>query len=221
MKRLLTLLTIIGCLSFSLSAQRRLVLIEEFTNVGCGPCASWSPVLDSAIYYRLGDCIAIKYHSNYPDRTDPFYLYQQEAHQQKVDFYHVTGVPTTFVDGVEILDRSFAYMNAAIDYQMSQPASYTLNVEKQLEGNHLTVQTRLTPLSDVENPSLRLFVAAIEEHIVSPTPYPNGETELNYTMRRMLTPATGHVPGETLSAGTVYDWQGEWDVDAINDMQQL
>ena len=52
--------------------QKRLVLIEEFTNTGCGPCASWSPLLDSCINYRLGDCIAIKYHSGYPYNADEF-----------------------------------------------------------------------------------------------------------------------------------------------------
>ena len=53
MKRLYPLMTA-GLLSvLPLCAQKPLVLIEEFTNTGCGPCASWSPVLDATIDYHL------------------------------------------------------------------------------------------------------------------------------------------------------------------------
>ena len=77
MKRNLLIFAIFAA-ALTVQAQKRLVLVEEFTNTGCGPCASWSPVLDSALFYRMGECIAIKYHSSYPDRNDPFYLYDQE-----------------------------------------------------------------------------------------------------------------------------------------------
>ena len=222
MKRVFVLLlAFLPFLPLSVNAQKRLVLVEEFTNTGCGPCASWSPVLDSVIHYRLGDCIAIKYHSGYPDRNDPFYLYDQEAHQAKVDFYNVTGVPTTIVDGHEMTERSFAAMNAAISLCQEIPLDYDLTITKQLEGNHLTATARLTPHADVENGNLRLFVAAIEEHIEAATPYPNDETELNYTLRKMLTPAQGWQPATVLAASTTYEWEGQWDIDFFDDLQQL
>ena len=182
------------------SAQnRRLVLIEEFTNTGCGPCASWSPLLDSAIYYRLGDVVAIKYHSVYPNREDPFYLENSEAQQARVDYYQVNGVPATYVNGVELDTRTFSYLNAAIDYSLtSQPADYDLTLSKQLEGQQISVKATLTPHVDSDSRNLRLFVATIEEHIKMQCP--NGEDELNYTMRSMLTNPEGTAIGE-LTAG--------------------
>ena len=204
--------------------QNRLVLVEEFTNTGCGPCASWSPILDSAIHYRLGDCIAIKYHSHFPNRNDEFFNYQPDAHQARVDFYSVSAVPTTLINGQELGERSFAMMNTAISYCQQQPALFEMNVSKQLNDHQLSVSvagakaaggySEMTEEPDLSQ--LRLFVAVIEEHIVSATPYPNGERELNYTMRKMLTPADGQV----LNAST-FDYSAEWDIDFFDDLDEL
>lgn len=221
MKRLiLSSVLLIAALTVE-AQQKRLVLVEEFTNTGCGPCASWSPVLDSVLHYRLGDCIAIKYHSGYPDKQDMFYLYDREAHQAKVDFYHVTGVPMTIVDGEEIGERSYVYMNNAISYSQLQPAKAALTLEKELSDHHLTVKASLSPYSQMAGDDVRLFVAVIEEHIEASTPFSNGERELNYTMRKMLTPAQGHQPGAALEPGAHYDWEGSWDIDFFDDLKQL
>ena len=123
MKKLITLFVFCGIQMFAFG-QNRLVLVEEFTNTGCNPCAAWSPELDSVINYRLGDCIAIKYHFNYPNREDKLYHYQPDVQQARADFYHVDGVPANF-----------------------------------------------TPYYNIENDNLRLYVAAIEEHIVADKPY--------------------------------------------------
>ena len=122
MKRVYTFLVAAFLIVSANMAQKRLVLIEEFTNTGCGPCASWSPVLDSCINYRLGDCIAIKYHSAFPNKEDEFYLNEKEAQQSRVDYYDIHAVPTTLVDGQELGDRSFGYMDQAITYCQQQPA---------------------------------------------------------------------------------------------------
>ncbi|MBQ7512453.1 MAG: Omp28-related outer membrane protein [Prevotella sp.] len=201
--------------------QKRLVLIEEFTNTGCGPCASWSPILDKAIYDRLGDCIAIKYHSGYPYSEDEFYLYDRESQQAKLSFYGVSGVPTTFVDGIELSERSYPFLNQLISWCGEQVQNYDLTVAKEVTGNQLSVHVQATPRLNADGTNVRLFVAAIEEHIQSATPFPNGETELNYTMRKMITPANGHNWGETLAAGQAYNFDGSWTIDFFNDVKQL
>ncbi len=219
----------------SADGGRRLVLIEEFTNTGCGPCASWSPVLDSCINYRLGDCIAIKYHSAYPNAKDEFYLNDKNAQQARVDYYHINAVPTTFVDGQELDTRSFGYLSDAISYCQDTPEKCGISLEKKLEGNGLTVSVTVSSLPGVNvdasneggTSDLRLFVCAIEEHIVSASPYPNGESELYYTMRKMLTPADGAAvslgSGITRSPanapGTLYNMF--WTADTFNDLSQL
>lgn len=221
---LLALVTLLLTGASTLTAQqRRLVLVEEFTNTGCGPCASWSPLLDSAIHYRLGDCIAIKYHSGYPYAQDPFYNYDKEAQQGKVDFYHVTGVPATYVDGQALATRTYGFLQQAISWCREQAPGGSLTVEKRLGSNQLLSTTaRFTPYNNIEGRRVRLFVAAIEEHIaISPVDAPNGERHLYYTMRKMMTPADGYDMGDALSGGTTYEFEGEWVMDFLDDVHQL
>ncbi len=209
---LLTILTFVGA-----QAQKRLVLVEEFTNTGCGPCATWSPVLDSAIHYRLGECVAIKYHSKFPNSSDEFYHHDAEANQARVDFYGVTGVPTTLINGQEMTDRSFGMMNTAIDWCMQQEAYFNLSVSKTLDDQQLTVRANAVPLTPYyniggETSSLRLFVAVIEEHIERSDAWPNGEKELNYTMLKMLTPPDG---------AAAADFEGSWTIDFYGEATQI
>ena len=86
MKKKYTFLLLLLFVALHLSAQQHLVLIEEFTNTGCNPCASWSPELDQVIEDRLGECIAIKYHSGYPDSGDILcYLRPHQVGSQRQD----------------------------------------------------------------------------------------------------------------------------------------
>lgn len=222
MKKYSLLLLVFLMTAITGSAQnRRLVLIEEFTNTGCGPCASWSPLLDSCINYRLGDVIAIKYHSVYPENTDPFYLENKEAQQAKVDYYNVTGVPTTFVNGIELTNRSYAALSSAITYCLTdQPTSFNLTIEKSLVGQQLTAKATLTTeITDFGTRDLRLHVVAIEEHLERVCS--NGETELNYTMRSMLTSPEGEKVVEQLSPQQPFVFSGECNISHFYSENQL
>lgn len=210
-------------ISITVSAQNRIVLIEEFTNTGCNPCAAWSPELDAVIENRLGDCIAIKYHSSYPNRNDEFYNYDPVTQQKRHDFYEVDGVPATFVNGEALYFRTSSYLEETINQQMALPERYSLTLSKGIEDHKMSVQANLTPLEDVTNSaSLRLFVAAIEEHIIPSKPYPNGETALHYTMRKMFTGGDGYLVGDGgLNVGQDYSYSVSWDIDFCDDEDQL
>ena len=203
------------------AAQKPLVLIEEFTNTGCNPCAAWSPTLDQVINERLGDCIAIKYHSVYPDNGDEFYNYDPTAQQTRIDFYGVDGVPATYVNGMVIGERTYEMMNTAIDHFLSQPARYVLSVSKTIVNHQLSVNVAVTPQGSEDPSHLRLFVAAIEEYLIPTRPCNNGETELQYTLRKLLTGGEGMEMGDAWEAGTSHSYDLSWDIDFMNDEQQL
>ena len=221
MKRTCLLSTLL--LAVTVSAQNRIVLVEEFTNTGCGPCASWSPELDAVIENRLGDCVAIKYHSNYPNRNDEFYNYDSDTQQKRHDFYEVDGVPATFVNGEKLYFRTSSCLDETITQQMTQPERFSLTLSKGIENYRMSVQANLTPLQEIESgTSLRLFVAAIEEHIYPSEPYPNGETSLHYTMRKMFTGGDGiQISDDGLHAGQVYSYGALWEIDFCDDETQL
>lgn len=221
MKRTCLLSTLL--LAVTVSAQNRIVLVEEFTNTGCGPCASWSPELDAVIENRLGECVAIKYHSNYPNRNDEFYNYDSDTQQKRHDFYEVTGVPATFVNGEALSFRTSSCLDETITQQMAQLERFSLTLSKEIEDHRMSVQANLTPLQEIESgTSLRLFVAAIEEHIYPSKPYPNGEISLHYTMRKMFTGGEGiQISDDGLHAGQTYSYGASWEIDFCDDETQL
>jgi len=56
------------------SASPRMILVEEATNTGCGPCASLNPAFQDYIMDHLDEVIPVVYHSSWPSGQDPFYL---------------------------------------------------------------------------------------------------------------------------------------------------
>lgn len=204
--------------------RRNLVLIEEFTNTGCGPCANYAPTLDSVVSYRLGEAIAIKYHGNYPDRKDPYYLDQKETCDARLALYDISAYPTTYIDG-QLLSSGFCSateLNNAIDRAAATERHYGITLSGSLSGGQLAFSATVTPDADVADASrLRLYVVAMEEYYESPTAYANGETEMRYTMRRMLPSADGYELGASLTAGQAYTYSGTATVDNLQDEQQL
>ena len=63
--------TLIGCLSLvaslhSKAQSQRLVLIEEFTNASCPPCAAQNPAFNILLSNNTVKAISIKYQTNWP-----------------------------------------------------------------------------------------------------------------------------------------------------------
>jgi hypothetical protein len=97
----LFLLVVIALLGLAAAAER-VVLVEDFTNSGCGPCWSFEPTLNSFVNSHLaaGDIAVIRVHTNWPSATDPIYLANPVEQQARWGFYNVSGVPTVKVDGI-------------------------------------------------------------------------------------------------------------------------
>ena len=67
---LATLLLLVCTQAKAQQAPRPWVLVEEFTNQGCSPCATFSPSLDTCVTRHMGDVAFITYHINFPQPSD-------------------------------------------------------------------------------------------------------------------------------------------------------
>lgn len=119
--------------SVDVQAQKRTVLIEEFTNMGCGPCASYAPTLDKVIDERLGDVIAVKYHGNYPAKNDWLYLENQEAVDKRMALYGINAFPTTIIDGKEESARYEELLHYYIDRSLMEEPSFSINLDTEVK----------------------------------------------------------------------------------------
>ncbi|MDO4161294.1 MAG: Omp28-related outer membrane protein [Prevotellaceae bacterium] len=209
--------------SIAQTRNRNIVLIEEFTNTGCGPCASYSPTLDTVISYRLGEVIAIKYHGSYPDRNDPFYLDQQTDIDKRIALYDISAYPTTIMNGDEIGNSmSGVVLGNYITSYLEEERNYDINVNSSVSDHNLSVSATVVPVTDVADASnIRLFIVPIEEFYESSTAYSNGETEMRYIMRRMLPNADGYAIGSALVAGTEYNYETSCSLSNFENENQL
>ena len=215
---LLTIFTFM--LTLCMNAQKRVVLIEEFTNDGCGPCASYSPILDAFVDQHLVDVIAVKYHGEYPDPSDPIYLAQKDALDKKISLYGINAYPTTIVNGTQV-DNSSVMLDRAYDFFKNDVSGYSINADYSIENGVFTANAQLTSDSTRVNDNLRLFAAVIEEHVDCSSRLPNGETELNYTCRQLLPSGDGEVVGTTLDAGVAYSYTYQWTIANVDNQSEL
>lgn len=201
--------------------QKPLVLVEEFTNTSCSPCARFAPTLDTLIKKHLNQVVCIKYHNNYPSPTDQFYLAAKEDNDNRVSYYSVTGVPSIFFNGTKgVADKTkvanyFNYYIANATLKMGINATATLNDHK------LHVETTIEPIADADGSDLRLMVAAVEEDVKFDKAVANGEKEFLCTVRKLIPGESGTQLDTELKAGQKYTYTADWTADNYIDENQM
>src|SRR5689334_7819656 len=111
MKKLFTLIGLFIS-SMSLFASQRLVMVEEFTNASCPPCAAQNPGFNALLDANPTKVVALKYQTNWPG-VDPMNAQTQSLGVgTRVTYYGVTGVPHGVVDGVAIPNTCGYYVGA-------------------------------------------------------------------------------------------------------------
>ena len=208
----------------AISAPRQKVILEHFTNTGCGPCASNNPTLHSAMNAMTRDTvIKISVHPWWPSASDPFYAWNTSDNTSRTNYYGVSSVPDIKIDGVVDAVYPFNYTDirnrVRSRYNTESPCTIVLNAYSS-SSTQISFTGTIEAEEDLTN--MRLFVALISDVITygSP-PGSNGETVFPDPLRDMYPNAS---LGETFSAtpGTPYDFSGvlskssAWDIDNLS-----
>ncbi|MDO8366371.1 MAG: Omp28-related outer membrane protein, partial [Saprospiraceae bacterium] len=221
MKRLSILALALIC-SFAVSAQhKRRVLIEEFTNASCGPCASQNPGFNTVVAANIQYLTPIKYQTNWPG-FDPMNVQTQADVQPRVDYYGVNGVPNGRQNGtLEVFPLS--QMTAtSIQNAYNNLTPVTINVTHAINATIDSVLINVSVTSDAAlTGNLRLRVAVVEDEIVFNTaPGSNGEKDFYQIMRKMLPNATGTATGN-FAAGETKNYSFSWKLAHFYDLNQM
>jgi hypothetical protein len=107
MKRLLTLCLILTAFLYAIEAKAdspRKVVVEEFTNTSCGPCAAANPNFHAYLNTNIDKVIPIIFHTDWPGNNDPFNLYNAAMVTYRLRTiyasYNIQGVPHAIVSGL-------------------------------------------------------------------------------------------------------------------------
>lgn len=180
-------------------AQTRVVLIEQFTNSSCAPCGAISPSV-YAFTNNTPGVAAIAYHTLFPYNNDSMYFENPMEATQRVNYYSVSGVPNSILDGNVYNGSSTAFVanvSNLVSNRLNVAPRYDISASNlTLSGNQLSGAFKFTSLSGANtSDNLVAHVVVIEKNVLksayTASPGANSETEYGYVMRKMIPGASG------------------------------
>jgi len=213
----------VGTASFTLTAYRNVVLLEDFSNTSCVPCVeSDAAVIETLEQFGADDCgvIGIQYHVSWPSPFDPFYLAARSENNARTSYYGVdgVGVPYVVVGGTELLPPSqgaedAAQIQNAVERQLNVVPPIELTVRNVVNGSAGSAEVDVTVLSDVPTAHYHIRIAVVESEIHYEAD--NGLNHFDNVLRDMLPGADGTtlenlVVGSTQTITENYTIDSDW-----------
>ena len=222
-KTTIILASLMMLFALKVNAQnQRILLLESFTNTGCGPCAQYNPAMDALIANNADKIAAIKYHVNWPSAADPMYLHNTGENGARTSYYSVNAVPHVVIDGTHY-NGSPGQINQSTINQLSaleSPMEMRLTYEVDEVKNIITVYVMGRASTDLPG-NLKLYVGVIEKEIhFTSAPGPNGERDFYSVMKKMLPTSTGTAINGMV-AGEYFAYIFSWELANIYNMDQL
>jgi hypothetical protein len=219
MKKINLLMLMMLFSAINYAQENNLVLIEEFTETGCGACAQYDSSFQAFTRTNADKVAVINYHCFYSD--DPFFQYNKACNERQT-FYHLReGFPAAIVNGKRP-GRTSEHLHYAMDADLidkwyHQPPNFRFDItSKRSAKNHAhtaELRIKITALKDSLPSTLKMFVAVTENNINYKerfhAPSPNGINDFNHIFRKMLPGNEGiemdqQVNGKVNSAKIIY-----------------
>ena len=179
--------------------SQRLVLVEEFTQASCGPCAAANPSFNALLNNNAAKCVSIKYQTSWPG-VDPMNAQYPAAVSARVNYYSCQSVPFAVMDGVPVTGSNYTgypgnLNTTKINNEYAVTSPFTINVSHFLNAaqDSITIDATVTAtqaFTAINYP--RCHIVLVEKHIdFASAPGSNGETDFYMVCRRMYPSQTG------------------------------
>ncbi|MDX1911636.1 MAG: Omp28-related outer membrane protein [Saprospiraceae bacterium] len=221
MKKLSILFLALMCAAVVSAQHKRRVLIEEFTNASCPPCAAQNPAFNAVVAANMQYLTPIKYQTNWPG-FDPMNVQTQAEVQPRVNYYGVTGVPNGRQNGTLEVFPMTSYTATMIQNAYNTLTPVTISISHALSAQADSVYVNVSVTSDAAlTGNLRLRTLIVEEEIIfDAPPGSNGEQDFYQIMRKMLPDATGTATG-SFTAGETKTYTFAWKLNHFYDLNQM
>ncbi len=199
---------------------RRVVLVEQATNAGCGCAGVLDPGLDSLFtLYGHEAVVCIRYNGWWPWEYDALYLDNPLEIEARVDYYAMTEMPTILIDGEptpRLCDANSFPGRLEQRFAVSSPLE-VLAVGSQ-DVDSFYVDVRVIADSDPGADTLMLRVAVVEDSVYYNAP--NTKKYWRHTFRTMLPDTDGLAftidTGETLDFSLSVALAPGWDASKVS-----
>jgi hypothetical protein len=176
-----------------LAGSRKIVLLEHFTSVNCGPCPEANEIINGVLA-TMGpeQVLGIEYH---PWPADPFYNAAPNENNTRSVYYGVSTLPRIFVEGITSPQPTDSMaLVQAVEGRLGEAAPVAITVSDTVTGQSWSGTAELFGISGIVSSDLRGFFVVMEREInyASP-PGTNGEKDFLYVMRDILPDPSGEV----------------------------
>lgn len=227
MKKLILCSLFVTTAVLGFSQSQRFILIEEFTNASCGPCAAQNPAFDALLSNNTSKCTSIKYHVNWPG-VDPMNAQNPVDAATRVSYYQVTGVPYACMDGTPIPGSNYVGAPAnltqgKIDAEYAIPSPFNLSMNYRITtANDSIYLTMLGECTQAVTGTFYAQMGVIEKHIhFNSPPGTNGEKDFYNVMKKMVPTASGSLLSNSFQVGDYFIVEGSWKLANVYTLSEL
>lgn len=210
-------------LSVSVFGQsQRFVLVEEFTQASCAPCASQNPAFNTLLNANTTKCTSIKYQTSWPG-YDPMNQHNPTEVAARVSYYGVTGVPDAVMEGNLYHGAPSGVTQTKINNQYAVPSPFELSINQHLSaGNDTIFVTMMGKATAAVSGALVAHCAVIEKHIhFTSAPGTNGEKDFYSVMKKMLPSASGTALASSFQVGDYFVLNFAWKLANVYSIPEL
>lgn len=212
MKRILLSFLFLALSAMFVKGQsQRLVLLEEFTQASCGPCASANPGIMSILNANPTKITGIFYHTSWPG-YDPMYLHNTVDPNARVAYYGINYVPYSVLDGNYYSGAPSGWNINTVNtrYSVPSPLEITINTRLSVNNDSIYATMLVNAKADISG-SLAAQLVIIEKHIhFNSPPGSNGEKEFYNVVKKMLPSAAGTPLPNSMKTGDYLIIQSSW-----------
>ncbi len=225
MKKIILATAIFISLFTATSFAQRNVLIEQFTNSGCPPCAGNTPIVAAYVNDNLDHVLMLAYHTSFP-YLDSMYHENAAQSDARVTYYNVQGVPRSVVDGNYFSGSLLPSPATIVDPRAAIAPRYSISfISSSLSGNDVTAQIVFQSADTLnENETLKAMVVVAEKNVLKSSylasPGNNSETEYPWVVRKMLPDENGTALINTILNGTDTITLS-WTADNFKDLNEM
>lgn len=180
-------------ISWDTNAQnKRVLLLESFTNTGCENCAQQNPELEALLSANVDKVAVVQYHVNWPTDSDPMYMHNPTDIEARTEYYGVTRIPHLIIDGNHFSGAPNQLSQDIIDQLLTIESPIEMQLDYTVDEGSSSFLVHVTGRSAIIANDLRLYVGIIEKEIhFNSSPGPNGECNFYHVMRALLPNASG------------------------------
>jgi hypothetical protein len=221
MKKTLTFFAAMAFVFSAFSQSQRMVLLEQFTQASCGPCASANPAIKNLLAGNPDKITSIFYHTSWPG-YDPMYLHNTDDQNGRVTYYGVNSVPYSVLDGNYYNGFPSGWNINTVNNRYSVPSPLEIKIYSHLSPDQTKFHVyMLIEATEDLSGNLAAHMVVIEKLIqfASP-PGSNGETQFVNVLKKMLPSKTGTML-LPMEEGEYVILEGEWKHANVYSLPQL